>query len=89
MQELGKGHIPLRKKFKVENHNHHLNCLCLYFKYFVSTPVPSRPVYLSAEQRDSDIVLSWEEIPLANRRGFLLGYNVYVSNDSHLELIGT
>lgn len=55
----------------------------------MSTPVPSRPVYLSAEQRESDIALSWEEIPLANRRGFLLGYNVYVSNDSHLALIGT
>ncbi|CAG09611.1 unnamed protein product [Tetraodon nigroviridis] len=40
-----------------------------------------------ARQQDSNILLTWEEIPLANRRGFLLGYNVYVNNDSSLTLI--
>nr|AAR25692.1 class I helical cytokine receptor number 29 [Tetraodon nigroviridis] len=49
--------------------------------------VPSSPVPLSARQQDSNILLTWEEIPLANRRGFLLGYNVYVNNDSSLTLI--
>ncbi|XP_011613799.2 LIF receptor subunit alpha a [Takifugu rubripes] len=61
--------------------------LLLRWQGYMQELVPSRPVYLSAEQRESDIVLSWEGIPLANRRGFLLGYNVYVSNDSHLTLI--
>ncbi|KAM6931118.1 LIF receptor subunit alpha a [Xenentodon cancila] len=49
--------------------------------------VPSRPVYLSISQNYSSVVLTWEEIPLAERRGFLLGYNVYVNNGSQLTLL--
>ncbi|XP_041793611.1 LIF receptor subunit alpha a [Chelmon rostratus] len=51
--------------------------------------VPSSPVPLSVHQRDSDIVLTWGEIPLVNRRGFILGYNVYISNGSQLTLLGS
>lgn len=61
----------------------------VYFTpYLVSSTVPSSPVLLSAHQQDSNIVLTWGEIPLVNRRGFLLGYNVYISNGSQLTLLG-
>ncbi|XP_017267919.1 LIF receptor subunit alpha a [Kryptolebias marmoratus] len=46
--------------------------------------VPSSSVRLSVSQQGSDAVLTWEEIPLADRRGFLLGYNVYISHGSEL-----
>ncbi|XP_068422921.1 LIF receptor subunit alpha a [Clinocottus analis] len=49
--------------------------------------VPSGSVTLSTTQQDSDILLTWGEIPLVNRRGFLLGYNVYVSRGSQLTLL--
>ncbi|KAM3867442.1 LIF receptor subunit alpha a [Diretmus argenteus] len=50
--------------------------------------VPSSSVlYLSTSQQDSDIQLSWEEIPLVNRRGFLLGYHIYLNNGSQLTLL--
>ncbi|XP_044053855.1 LIF receptor subunit alpha a isoform X2 [Siniperca chuatsi] len=49
--------------------------------------VPSSSVPLSARQQDSDILLTWGEIPLVNRRGFLLGYNIYISNGSQLTLL--
>ncbi|XP_028312909.1 LIF receptor subunit alpha a [Gouania willdenowi] len=49
--------------------------------------VPSSLVPLSIMQQESDVLLSWGEIPLVNRRGFLLGYNVYISNDSQLTLL--
>ncbi|XP_041643097.1 LIF receptor subunit alpha a [Cheilinus undulatus] len=49
--------------------------------------VPSRPVSLSTSQQDSSVVLTWEEIPLVNRRGFLQGYNIYISNGSQLTLL--
>ncbi|XP_073321783.1 LIF receptor subunit alpha a [Pagrus major] len=49
--------------------------------------VPSNPVSLSAHQQDSNILLIWGDIPLVNRRGFILGYNVYVSNGSQLTLL--
>lgn len=90
MQELGKNGIQLGKTF-VEANQQSLSSfpLPMFFRSFVSTPVPSSPIRLLAHQQDSNILLTWEEIPLANRRGFLLGYNVYVSNDSHLTLIGT
>ncbi|XP_045890556.1 LIF receptor subunit alpha a [Micropterus dolomieu] len=52
--------------------------------------VPSSSVQLSTRQQDrTDIVLTWGEIPLANRRGFLLGYNIYISNGSHLTLLAS
>ncbi|XP_035999786.1 LIF receptor subunit alpha a [Fundulus heteroclitus] len=47
---------------------------------------PSR-VELKIAQLDCDVVLSWEEVPLEKRRGFLLGYNVYISNSSQLTLL--
>nr|XP_033475566.1 LIF receptor subunit alpha a [Epinephelus lanceolatus] len=49
--------------------------------------VPSSSVPLSASQQNSDVLLTWGEIPLANIRGFLLGYNIYVSNGSQLILL--
>lgn len=50
--------------------------------------VPSSSVpLLSPIQRNSNIFLSWGEIPLVNRRGYLLGYNVYISNGSQLTLL--
>ncbi|XP_068167086.1 LIF receptor subunit alpha a isoform X2 [Antennarius striatus] len=49
--------------------------------------VPSSPVPVRAEQKDSDIVLTWGEIPLVNRRGIILGYNIYTSNGSQLTLL--
>ncbi|XP_033828179.1 LIF receptor subunit alpha a [Periophthalmus magnuspinnatus] len=45
---------------------------------------PSSSVQLSTEQQDSDILISWSEIPSTHRRGFLLGYNVYLNNGSQL-----
>ncbi|MEQ2284158.1 hypothetical protein AMECASPLE_018649, partial [Ameca splendens] len=45
---------------------------------------PSSSVRLEITQQGCDVVLTWEEIPLAGRRGFLLGYNVYISNGSQL-----
>ncbi|KAM8759768.1 LIF receptor subunit alpha a isoform 3-T3 [Acanthopagrus schlegelii] len=54
---------------------------------YVQELVPSSPVSLSAHQQDSDILLTWGEIPLVNRRGFILGYNIYVSNGPQLTLL--
>ncbi|KAL6113967.1 lifr [Pungitius sinensis] len=54
---------------------------------YIQELVPSTPVALSTTQQDSDILLAWGEIPLVNRRGFLLGYNIYISNDSQLTLL--
>uniref|UniRef100_A0A3B5LL08 Fibronectin type-III domain-containing protein n=1 Tax=Xiphophorus couchianus TaxID=32473 RepID=A0A3B5LL08_9TELE len=49
---------------------------------------PSISVNLEINQQDCDVVLSWEEIPLAGRRGFLLGYKVYrVNNFSNFTLL--
>uniref|UniRef100_A0A3Q1J9P8 Fibronectin type-III domain-containing protein n=1 Tax=Anabas testudineus TaxID=64144 RepID=A0A3Q1J9P8_ANATE len=50
--------------------------------------VPSSSVpHLLASQQDSDILLTWGEIPLIRRRGFLLGYNIYSTNGSQLTLL--
>ncbi|XP_071393652.1 LIF receptor subunit alpha a [Centroberyx affinis] len=50
--------------------------------------VPSSSVpHLLTNQHDSEIQLSWGEIPLNNRRGFLLGYHIYLSNGSQLTLL--
>ncbi|XP_008292288.1 LIF receptor subunit alpha a [Stegastes partitus] len=49
--------------------------------------VPSGSVSLSTTQQDSDVLLTWGSIPMVDRRGFLLGYNVYISNGSQLALI--
>ena len=53
---------------------------------FLATTGPSSSVLLSTSQQNSDVLLSWGEIPLINRRGFLLGYNVYIG--SELKLLG-
>ncbi|XP_040011344.1 LIF receptor subunit alpha a [Xiphias gladius] len=49
--------------------------------------VPSSSVLLSTSQQGSDILLTWGEIPLVNRRGYLLGYNIYNSTGSELKLL--
>lgn len=49
--------------------------------------VPSSSVSLSTTQQDSDVLLTWRGIPLVNRRGFLLGYNIYISSGSQLTLL--
>ncbi|CAL8250963.1 unnamed protein product [Boreogadus saida] len=41
---------------------------------------------LTTNQRNSDIELTWQEIPVADRRGFLLGYRVYLITDRQLTL---
>uniref|UniRef100_A0A3B4TIC3 LIF receptor subunit alpha a n=1 Tax=Seriola dumerili TaxID=41447 RepID=A0A3B4TIC3_SERDU len=49
--------------------------------------VPSTSVRLSISQQNSDILLTWEEIAVVNRRGFLLGYKIYNSTGSELKLL--
>ncbi|KAJ8401567.1 hypothetical protein AAFF_G00378840 [Aldrovandia affinis] len=39
---------------------------------------------LKAQQYGSDVLLSWDEVPLDGRRGFICGYTVYTPNGSHL-----
>lgn len=51
--------------------------------------VPSSPVRLAVDQQECDVVLTWEEIPVESRRGFILGYNVYINNLSNLKLIAS
>ncbi|XP_056152729.1 LIF receptor subunit alpha a [Lampris incognitus] len=59
-----------------------------HWQGYMQEMVPSRSVpHLSTNQQDSDIQLSWDEIPLVNRRGFLLGYNIYRNNGSQLTLL--
>ncbi|KAM9391455.1 LIF receptor subunit alpha a [Pholidichthys leucotaenia] len=48
---------------------------------------PSSSVSLESTQQASDVLLTWGEIPLVNRRGFILGYNVYISNGSQSTLL--
>lgn len=50
---------------------------------------PSRSVQLSTIQQGSDILLTWSEIPTADQRGFVLGYNVYMNNGSQLTSLAT
>nr|XP_019954662.1 PREDICTED: leukemia inhibitory factor receptor-like [Paralichthys olivaceus]XP_019954663.1 PREDICTED: leukemia inhibitory factor receptor-like [Paralichthys olivaceus] len=56
---------------------------------YVQELVPSSSVLLSTSQQNSDVLLTWEEIPLLNRRGFILGYNVYNSTVSQLKILVT
>lgn len=49
--------------------------------------VPSVALTLSASQQNADILLTWKEIPLVNRRGFLLGYNIYNSTGYQFKLL--
>ncbi|XP_014851389.1 PREDICTED: leukemia inhibitory factor receptor-like isoform X2 [Poecilia mexicana] len=44
-------------------------------------------VNLEINQQYCDVVLSWEEIPLAGRGGFLRGYKVYINNFSNFTLL--
>ncbi|KAM4746051.1 LIF receptor subunit alpha a isoform 2-T2 [Anableps anableps] len=48
---------------------------------------PSSSVSLEVSQQDCDVVLTWKEIPLADRRGFIRGYNVYMNNFYNLSLL--
>lgn len=50
---------------------------------------PSSSVQLSTRQQDSDVLLTWTEIPAVKQRGFLIGYNVYMNNGSHLTLLAS
>ena len=51
--------------------------------------VPSSAVpHLLTSQQDPNIELTWGEIPLVSRRGFLLGYHIYLNNGSQLTLLG-
>ncbi|XP_039659196.1 LOW QUALITY PROTEIN: leukemia inhibitory factor receptor-like [Perca fluviatilis] len=61
--------------------------LLQHWQGYMQELVPSSSVLLSTTQHDSDIVLTWREIPLVNRRGFLLGYNIYISGGSQLTLL--
>lgn len=49
--------------------------------------VPSIIVPLQIRQQDSDIILTWEDIPPAKMRGYVLGYNIYNSTGSELKLL--
>ncbi|KAG7281493.1 hypothetical protein CRUP_012436 [Coryphaenoides rupestris] len=50
--------------------------------------IPFRSVRnLMTNQENSDIQLTWREIPLAERRGYLLGYRVYLNTGPQLTLI--
>uniref|UniRef100_A0A8C6LZ44 LIF receptor subunit alpha a n=1 Tax=Nothobranchius furzeri TaxID=105023 RepID=A0A8C6LZ44_NOTFU len=49
--------------------------------------VPSSSCHLSVSQQKSDVILTWNEIPLADRRGYLRGYNVYMNNGFQLTLL--
>ena len=40
-------------------------------------------------QENSDVKLTWQEIPVDDRRGFLLGYRVYLNTGHQLKLFGT
>ncbi|XP_066509318.1 leukemia inhibitory factor receptor-like isoform X1 [Hoplias malabaricus] len=51
--------------------------------------VPVRSVKsLSAKQSGKDVLLTWKPETIANQRGFIKGYIIYLVNGSHLELIG-
>ncbi|XP_010731489.2 LIF receptor subunit alpha a [Larimichthys crocea] len=49
--------------------------------------IPSSLALLPTRQQGSNILLTWGEIPLVNRRGFILGFNVYMSNGSQFTLL--
>ncbi|KAM6964861.1 LIF receptor subunit alpha a [Aplochiton taeniatus] len=46
-------------------------------------PVPRATI----SQQGSEVLLGWKEIPLEGRRGFILGYRLYLTNSSQLTLI--
>ena len=56
--------------------------------FAVAVPISAVPS-LTTNQRNSDIELTWQEIPEADRRGFILGYRVYLITDRQLTLYGT
>ncbi|XP_061623655.1 LIF receptor subunit alpha a [Phyllopteryx taeniolatus] len=56
---------------------------------YMQEQAPSRSVpHLSISQQDSDVLLTWGAMPEVSRRGYILGYNVYLSNDSQLVQLG-
>ena len=54
----------------------------------VAVPISSVP-NLMTNQENSDVKLTWQEIPVDERRGFLLGYRVYLNTGHQLKLLGT
>ncbi|KAJ7994315.1 hypothetical protein DPEC_G00264600 [Dallia pectoralis] len=42
---------------------------------------------LSLDQKGSGVQLTWGQIPLEHQRGFILGYNVYLTHTSNLTLL--
>ncbi|KAG8011787.1 Leukemia inhibitory factor receptor [Nibea albiflora] len=49
--------------------------------------IPSSLASLSTRQQYSNILLTWGDIPLVSRRGFIMGFNVYMSNGSQFTLL--
>ncbi|XP_077570889.1 leukemia inhibitory factor receptor-like [Stigmatopora nigra] len=55
---------------------------------YVRELAPSGTVpHLSVSQQDSDAALTWGVMPEVGRRGYLLGYNVYLDNDPGVALL--
>lgn len=94
MQELGKSRTEGKKiiicwKDIEKSHGDFLFSFPpSWLLHFLPSPVPSSPVILSAHQEDSDVVLTWGKIPLVSGRGYILGYNIYISRGPQLTLIG-
>ncbi|XP_051924530.1 LIF receptor subunit alpha a isoform X1 [Hippocampus zosterae] len=62
--------------------------LLQYWQGYMQELPPSRAVpHLFINQQDSDVLLTWEAMPQASRRGYILGYNIYLNNDSQLVLL--
>ncbi|XP_037114607.1 LIF receptor subunit alpha a [Syngnathus acus] len=62
--------------------------LLQYWQGYMQELAPSRSVpHLSIRQEDSNVFLTWEAMPEAHRRGYILGYNIYLNNDSQLVLL--
>lgn len=56
---------------------------------YMAELTPSSSVQLSTVQQDSNVLLTWSDIPARDHRGFLLGYNIYMNNGSQLTLLAT
>ncbi|XP_072288728.1 LIF receptor subunit alpha a [Eucyclogobius newberryi] len=58
--------------------------LLMQWQGYMRELTPSSSIQLSTKQQDSDVLITWSEIPSTHQRGFLLGYNVYLNNGSQL-----
>lgn len=54
---------------------------------YIQEMIPAQSVDLSANQSGSDVQLSWNSIAMKQQRGYIRGYNIYMANAAHLELI--